>query len=94
MTTTDNREPTLLRAPNALYRTCSGFLALARPGAPHLAVQGAGAAIWEALASPMTEHSLVQHLAESYGVSREVVVNDVHQLVTTLTEAGYVTANR
>jgi hypothetical protein len=69
-------------------RTIDGVVLLAPSASEPLVLEGAAAAMWELLATPMTVAGLVRELAGTYGVDGATITDDVDRTVTTLSGAG------
>lgn len=65
-------------------------MALPAGGDAPLLLSGSGAALWAALAAPVTPSECARTLAERYGVAVEVVAEDIGPVVADLLARGVV----
>lgn len=81
------------RSPDALWRVAPSFLALANAAGNRLEVIGPGGAVWEMLAEPTSESTLIDTLAARYSVEGQAIAGDVTRLLSRLHDEGFVIRN-
>lgn len=83
------------RAPRALWRSGSFGVVVLAPGAPvPIALEGSGAALWDALDLPKSRRELVTELADRYASSPATIAADIAPVIDELVELGVLELDR